>query len=175
MPRAVGLTLLALLALLTPLAHLAAPALAPAQTRREFAELHMGVETRLVLYAPDDASARRAARAAFDRIAALEDVGVALAELDRLRALELCLLVPAAEAGFRRAFFVSGGRVVAARTLLPGEAGRVELEAGLAEVARAEASLGPADTDELLLIGSILRRPPPELRVIRLAEVRAAA
>jgi DNA polymerase III epsilon subunit family exonuclease len=110
-----------------------------------------------------------------DRIAALEEVAVVLAELDRLRALELCLLVPAAEAGFRRAFFVSGGRVVAARTLLPGEAGRVELDAGLAEVARAEASLGPADTDELLLIGSILRRPPPELRVIRLAEVRAAA
>ena len=99
----------------------------------------------------------------------------ALAELDRLRALELCLLVPAAEAGFRRAFFVSGGRVVAARTLLPGRAGRVELEAGLAAVARAEPSLDPADTDALLLIGSILRRPPPELSVIQLAEVRRAA
>jgi excinuclease UvrABC nuclease subunit len=110
-----------------------------------------------------------------DRIGALADVCDALAELDRLRALELCLLVPAAEEGFRRAFFVSGGRVVAARTLLPGEAGRVELEAGLAAVARAEPSLEPADTDELLLIGSILRRPPPELRVIQLAEVRAAA
>src|SRR5918995_1116284 len=110
-----------------------------------------------------------------DRIAALEDVATSLAELDRLRALELCLLVPAAEEGFRRAFFVSGGRVVAARTLLPGEAGRVELEAGLAEVARADPSLEPADTDELLLIGTILRRPPPELRVIELAEVRAAA
>ena len=110
-----------------------------------------------------------------DRIAALEDVAAALAELARLRALEVCLLVPAAEVGFRRAFFVSGGRVVAARTLLPGEAGRVELEAGLAAVARAEESLEPADADELLLIGSILRRPPPELRVIRLAEVRAAA
>ncbi len=83
--------------------------------------------------------------------------------------------MPAAEAGFRRAFFVSGGRVAAARTLLPGEAGRVELEAGLAAVARAEPSLDPPDTDELLLIGSFLRRPPPELRVIHLAEVRAAA
>jgi excinuclease UvrABC nuclease subunit len=110
-----------------------------------------------------------------DRIAALEDVARALAELDRLRALELCLLVPAAEPGFRRAFFLSGGRVVAARTLLPGEAGRVELEAGLAAVARAEPSLDPADADELLLIGGMLRRPPPELRSIRLAEVRAAA
>jgi predicted trehalose synthase len=110
-----------------------------------------------------------------DRIDALAGVCDTLAELDRLRALELCLLVPAAEEGFRRAFFVFGGRVVAARTLLPGEAGRVELEAGLAAVARAEPSLEPADTDELLLIGSILRRPPPELRVLELAEVRAAA
>ena len=53
-------------------------------------------------------------------------------ELDRLRALELCLLVPAAEDGFQRVFFVSGGRVAAARTLLPGDAGRTETEAGLA-------------------------------------------
>jgi len=110
-----------------------------------------------------------------DRITALEEVVGALAELDRLRALELCLLVPAAEEGFERAFFVSHGRVVAARTLLPGEGGRVEAEAGLAAVARAEASLAPEDTDELLLIGSFLRRPPPELRVVSLAEVRRAA
>ena len=110
-----------------------------------------------------------------DRIAALQDVAGDLAELDRLRALELCLLVPAAEDGFRRAFFVSGGRVAAARTLLPGEAGRVEIEAGLAAVTRTDASLEPADIDELLLIGSFLRRPPPELHVIQLAEVRAAA
>lgn len=110
-----------------------------------------------------------------DRVAALEDIAGTLAELERLRALELCLLVPAAEDGFRRAFFVSGGRVAAARTLLPGPLGRVELEAGMAAVARAEASLDPVDTDELLLVGSFLRRPPPELRVIQLAEVRAAA
>ncbi len=44
-----------------------------AQPRHEFAELHMGVETRIVLYA-SDATAARAARAAFARIAALEDV-----------------------------------------------------------------------------------------------------
>ena len=110
-----------------------------------------------------------------DRIAALEDVAGALAELERLRALELCLLVPAAEDGFRRAFFVSGGRVAAARTLLPGAAGRVELEAGLGAVARAETSLDPADTDELLLIGSFLRRPPPELEVVPLTRLRRAA
>ena len=110
-----------------------------------------------------------------DRISALEGVAGALAELQRLRALELCLLVPAVEDGFQRAFFVSGGRVAAARTLLPGAAGSVEAGAGLAATARAEASLSPADTDELLLIGSFLRRPPPELRIVPLADLRRAA
>src|SRR5881394_4546137 len=42
--------------------------------RREFAELHMGVAVRIELYAPDDPAARRAARAAYARIAELEDV-----------------------------------------------------------------------------------------------------
>jgi DNA polymerase III subunit epsilon len=110
-----------------------------------------------------------------DRIAALEDVAESLAELDRLRALELCLLVPAAEDGFQRMVIVSGGRVAATRKLLPGAAGRTESGAALAEAARAEPSLGPADADELLLIGSVLRRPPPELRVLPLAHLRRAA
>jgi FAD:protein FMN transferase len=43
-------------------------------TRREYVELHMGVAVRMVLYAPDDARARGAARAAYARIAELEDV-----------------------------------------------------------------------------------------------------
>ncbi len=47
----------------------------PAQdVRRQYAELHMGVAVRIVLYAPDDATARRAARAAYGRMAELEDV-----------------------------------------------------------------------------------------------------
>ena len=110
-----------------------------------------------------------------DRVAALEDVAASLAELDRLRALELCLLVPALEEGFRRAFFVSGGRVVAARTLLPGGAGVVEVEAGLAAARLAAPSVGPEDTDELLLVGSFLRRPPPELTVLPLDRERILA
>jgi DNA polymerase III epsilon subunit family exonuclease len=109
-----------------------------------------------------------------DRITALEEVVAALAELDRLRRLEVCLLAPAVEAGFRRAFFVSGGKVAAVRTV-PAGAGRLELEAGLATVARAETSLRPEDADELLLIGSFLRRPPAELQVVPLAELRPAA
>lgn len=110
-----------------------------------------------------------------DRIEALEHVVGALAGLDRLRALEVCLLVPAAQPGFRRAYFVAGGRVVAERTLLDGPAGRAELEAGLAAAARAETSLAPADADELLLVASFVRRPPPELTVLPLAELRRAA
>jgi DNA polymerase III epsilon subunit family exonuclease len=109
-----------------------------------------------------------------DRITALEEVVAALAELARLRALELCLLVPAAETGFRRAFFLTGGRVAAVRSL-PDGARAVELEAGLAAAARADASLLPADADELLLIGGFLRRPPPELEVVPLAALRRAA
>jgi DNA polymerase-3 subunit epsilon len=109
-----------------------------------------------------------------DRIAALEEVVGALAELDRLRELEVCLLVPAVEDGYQRALFVSGGRIAAVRSLRAG-AGGLELEAGLAAAARAEASLRPEDADELLLIGSFLRRPPPELHVVPLAELRRAA
>jgi excinuclease UvrABC nuclease subunit len=104
-----------------------------------------------------------------DRVAALEHVAKRLDELERLRALEVCVLVPAREPGFQRAFFVSGGRVVSARTLLPGGAGRLEAEAGLAEARLAAPSAGPEDTDELLLVGSFLRRPPPELRVVPLS------
>ncbi|HVM69129.1 MAG TPA: UvrB/UvrC motif-containing protein, partial [Gaiellaceae bacterium] len=110
-----------------------------------------------------------------DRIEALEQVAKALVALDRLRALEVCVLAPALEPGFQRAFFVSGGRVVAARTLLPGGAGRAEVEAGLAQARLAAPSLAAEDTDELLLVGSFLRTPPPELRVVPLDAERILA
>jgi len=95
----------------------------------------------------------------------------------RLAILFICATATtaAAEPGFERALFVCAGRVVAARTLLPGGGGRMELEAGLAAAARAEASSAPEDADELLLIGAFLRRPPPELRVVPLASLRRAA
>ncbi|HEX9564903.1 MAG TPA: FAD:protein FMN transferase [Gemmatimonadaceae bacterium] len=47
---------------------------AVAQDRHEFTAVHMGVPVRIVMYAPDTASARGAARAAFARIAALENI-----------------------------------------------------------------------------------------------------
>jgi DNA polymerase-3 subunit epsilon len=106
-----------------------------------------------------------------DRIAALEQVVADLAELERLRAARLCLVVPAAEPGFQRGFFVTGGRIAAVRTLPLGAAARLELEAGLAEARASASSVAPEDADELLLIGGFLRRPPPELEVLRLSDL----
>src|SRR5438270_508429 len=86
------------------------------------------------------------------------------------------------EAGFARAVFVSGGRVAAVRSVPPGLGARLEVDAGLAACRLAEPSARPEDVDELLLVGTFLRRPPPELRVCPLdarailaAATRAAA
>jgi DNA polymerase III epsilon subunit family exonuclease len=110
-----------------------------------------------------------------DRIEALEEVAARIAELDRVRREELCVLAPARDASFWRAFIVAGGRVVR-RTIPRGAAGRLEIEAALAAASRAEPSLEPEDAAELLVISSALRRPPPELRVVglRVAEILAA-
>jgi DNA polymerase III epsilon subunit family exonuclease len=101
-----------------------------------------------------------------DRIAALEQV---VAELDRLRRLHetrVCLVAPAAEPGFRRAFFVAGGRVAAVRTV-PEGGGGLEIEAGLRAVAH-DVEHGPGSLDELLVVSQFLRRPPPELTICKL-------
>ena len=55
-----------------------------------------------------------------DRIEALEHVVRDLVRLERLRATKLCVLAPAIEPGFHRAFFVAAGRIAALRTLPPG-------------------------------------------------------
>ena len=96
-----------------------------------------------------------------DRIAALERICRELKRLDRVRSLECCVLVPADVPGYVRAHFVAGGRVAAERTLPPGGGAALEIEAGLAAAGRE----GELDLDELLLVDSFLRRPPPELRV----------
>jgi DNA polymerase III epsilon subunit family exonuclease len=110
-----------------------------------------------------------------DRIGALEEVAARVGELDRLRSEEVCLLAPAREPAFWRAFFVVGGRVTA-RTIPRGAAGRLEIDAGLAASARGELSLAPEDAADLLVVAGYLRKPPPELRVVglRAAEIAAA-
>jgi DNA polymerase III epsilon subunit family exonuclease len=106
-----------------------------------------------------------------DRVAALEESTSRIAELERLREMRLCVLAPAVENGFRRAFFVTGGRVSAMRTL-PTGAGRLELRAGLAEatLAAAAPSFDPKDADDLLVVSSYLRRPAPEIGVVSLGD-----
>jgi DNA polymerase III epsilon subunit family exonuclease len=110
-----------------------------------------------------------------DRLAALQEVVDRIAELDRLRRANVCILAPARAPGFRCAFFVTAGRV-SARTLPEGAAGRLEVEAGLAVASLARPSLAPEDADRLLVIAGFLRRPGPELRIVSLdaADILAA-
>jgi DNA polymerase III epsilon subunit family exonuclease len=96
-----------------------------------------------------------------DRIEALESLVRFLDRLERLRRIRCCVLVPALEPGFVRALFVAGGRIAGVRTLPPGGGARLEVQAGLAALETNAAE----DVDALLLIGTFLRRPPPELRV----------
>ncbi len=139
-------------------AQLAARALLPDEIERPEAAL-----PRLHRRLRELADARRFEDAARlrDRLAALERVCRELQRLDRVRGLECCILVPADEPAYVRGLFVAGGRVAAQRTLPPGGGAALEVEAGLAVARRP----GELDLDELLLVDSFLRRPPPELRV----------
>jgi DNA polymerase III subunit epsilon len=103
-----------------------------------------------------------------DRVRALEEATAACTELARLRALRVCLLVPAREAGFQRAVVVAGGRIAAVRSLPASGGAELEVDAASAAAAAASVSLAPEDADELLLVASFLRRPPPELRIVDL-------
>ena len=131
------------------------PSLALPRLRRRLAEL---------------ADARRYEDAARlrDRVQALERVCSELERLARLRALQRCILAPAAEPGHARAFFVAGGRVAAERTLPPGGGAHLEIEAGLAACRHALVSNTGRDIDELLLVGTFLRRPGAELQIVPL-------
>jgi DNA polymerase III epsilon subunit family exonuclease len=156
-------------------AELAARALGGA-TERELALLSSGgplprLRTKLTDLAEclryEDAARLR------DRIRALEAVIADLARLDRLRETGCCLLVPALEDGFTKAYFVAGGRIAASRTVPPGAGAALEIRAGLAAAREAQASpvfLDPVSADELELVDGFIRRPPPELAVAPLDE-----
>src|SRR3954451_10149775 len=65
-----------------------------------------------------------------DRIAALEDVAQELVRIRRLRAMRVCVVVPAAHEGTRKSFWVAQGQIVAVRPF-HGTRG-LEWQAGLA-------------------------------------------
>lgn len=58
------------------------------QVRHEFTQVHMGMPVRIVLYAPDVATARTAAVAAFQRVAELDDTFSDYRAASELRRLE---------------------------------------------------------------------------------------
>jgi DNA polymerase-3 subunit epsilon len=103
-----------------------------------------------------------------DRLAGLEEAVEALRELDRLRSLHACVVVPAREPGFVRVHAITAGRVAATRLLPRGAGAAHEAAALVAEARRVALSRAPEDADELRLVASFLRRPPPELRVCAL-------
>jgi DNA polymerase III epsilon subunit family exonuclease len=114
-----------------------------------------------------------------DRVEALERVVERLRRLAELRRVEVCLIAPAIEPGWRKAFFVCGGAVCAVRSLPPGPGARLEIGAGLAlcRVARERPreALTPEQAEDLLLVDGFVRRPPPELRVAPLDAERITA
>jgi len=103
-----------------------------------------------------------------DRVAALEAVLEELAELERLRRLHACVIVPARRPGFVRAHALSRGGVAAIRLLPQGPGIAQEAGALVAEASRATLARAAEDADELRLVAAFLRRPPPELRVTAL-------
>ena len=105
-----------------------------------------------------------------DRLTALEEAVARFAELERLRRLHVCVLAPAREPGFQKAFLVTGGRVAATRTVPRSPTPSLEIRAALAEIGQAMAppSYTPEEADDLLVLAQFLRRPGPELRVVPL-------
>jgi len=108
-----------------------------------------------------------------DRIDALEEAAREIRRMQQLRGMAVCVVVPGERTGSRRAFFVAKGQVVGVRPYV-GQHG-VEWQAGLAAVARAEPTLAPEAADELRVVASFIRRPPPELEVLRLAHLTRGA
>ena len=114
-----------------------------------------------------------------DRVEALEHVLHRLRRLEELRGLEICLVAPAVEPGWRKAFFVAGGGICAARSVPPHIGGKTEIAAGLTLCRtgrdRCPETLTPEQAEDLLLLDGFVRRPPPELAVLPLDADRITA
>jgi hypothetical protein len=96
-----------------------------------------------------------------DRIDALEEAAREIRRMQQLRQMQVVLVAGG------RAVWVAKGQVVSVRPW--GGASGLEWQAGLAAVARAEPTLAPEAADDLRVLATFIRRPPPELQVIRLA------
>ena len=106
-----------------------------------------------------------------DRLKALERVLERLRRLEHLREVDTYLIAPAVTPGWRKAFFVRAGALCAVRSLPPGPGARLEINAGLTiarHVPRTGQPLTGERAEDMLLLGSFIDRPPPELTVIRL-------
>ena len=91
--------------------------------------------------------------------------------------LELCLIAPAVEPGWQKAFFVSGGALRAVRPLAPGgRAARDRSRPRALPIRRGadEDPLTAAQAEDLMLLHGFIRRPPPELAVLPLDAERIA-
>jgi DNA polymerase III epsilon subunit family exonuclease len=105
-----------------------------------------------------------------DRITSLEHVIDHLRRLDELRQIKTCILAPALDPGCADILLVWGGRIVARETVSHATS-RAAIDALLMHATDAETgppSHEPDHLDELLIIGTFVRRPPPELRLLPL-------
>ncbi|MGZ4398610.1 MAG: exonuclease domain-containing protein, partial [Gaiellaceae bacterium] len=154
-------------------AALAARALAGA-TREELEQLLAGGPLpRLRQHLADLTESLRYEEAARlrDRIEALEQLLERLRRLERLRTLDACLIASAVAPGWRKAFFVRAGVICATRSLPPGPAARLEIGAGLAIAQGVQGKREPltsGQAEDMLLLDSFVRRPPPEVTVLPL-------
>jgi hypothetical protein len=92
--------------------------------------------------------------------------------------VDTCLIAPAVDPGWRKAFFVRAGAVCAVRSLPPGPGARLEINAGLTiarHIPRTRQPLTGEQAEDMLLLGGFIHRPPPELTVIPLDGERLAS
>jgi DNA polymerase-3 subunit epsilon len=130
-----------------------------------------------VSYLADNLRYEEAARLR-DRVEALEQVIERLRRLERLRGLERCLLAPALEPGWQKAFFICAGELCSVRSLPPAAEVEPEVRLALAlceeACTRAGETLTPEQAEDLLLLDGFIRRPPAELAVLPLDAERIA-